>query len=155
MNLFRQIDECEEELAAVKQEVGPLNKTHEITVLKSDQNSRFSEMTKKEDVLTNDKDSLKIKIRWREVAIENVKQKFSECQESVSIRESTMDILRHSLNVMHQAYAGMVIESNAREYKPQESYTQILTLQTKLALCKSQNDVAQSCISRGDVLIAV
>ena len=48
---------------------------------------------------------------------------------------------------MHQAYAGMVIESNTREY------AQILEMQLQLILCKSQNDVAQSCISRGDVLI--
>ena len=56
VNLFSQIDRCEEELAASKQEV--LNKTHKITVLKSDQNSRFSEVTKKNDVLTSD-------IAWR------------------------------------------------------------------------------------------
>ena len=45
VNLFRQFAKCEEELAATsEQEV--LNKTHEINVLKSDQNYRFSKLTK-------------------------------------------------------------------------------------------------------------
>ena len=114
-------------------------------------------MTKEKDRLLckKDNESLKIKLRWREVAIENVKHTFSDCRESIRNRDSTIDILRHSLSVMHQTYAGMVIEFNSRECKLQESYTKISDLRTDLALSRSQTAVAQSCISRGNILIAV
>ena len=118
-NLSHELEKCKEELAASKREV--LNKTNEIAVLNSDKNSSLSEMIKEKDALQKNTESLKIKIRWREVAIENVKQKFSDCRESIRNRDSTIDILRHSLSVMHQTYAGMVIESNSRECKLQES----------------------------------
>ena len=95
-------------------------------------------MIKENDTLQKDNESLKIKIRWREIAIENVKQKFSDCRESIRNRDSTIDILRHFLKVMHQTYAGMVTESNSQECKLQESYTKISELHTDLALSRSQ-----------------
>ena len=57
-----------------------------------------------------------------------------DCREKIINRDSTIDKLRHSRNVMHQTYAGMVIESNAREYKLQENYCKILKLKIELAL---------------------
>ena len=106
-NLFCKLEKCEELVASFKREV--LNKTIEIAVLNSDQYSSLSENIKKKDTLQKDYESLKIKIRYREVAIEHVKQKFSDCRELISYRDSTIEILRYSLSAMHQTYAGVVI----------------------------------------------
>ena len=55
--------------------------------------------------------------------------------------------------MLHQTCTAMVVESNYRECKLQQNYTKISELPTDIAFVRSQNDVAESCISRGDVLL--
>ena len=55
--------------------------------------------------------------------------------------------------MLHQTCTAMVVESNYRECKLQESYAKIFKLETDIAFVRSQNDVARSCTSRGDVLL--
>ena len=55
--------------------------------------------------------------------------------------------------MLHQTCTAMVVEPNYRECELQQSYAKISQLTSDLAFVRSQNDVAQSCISRGDVLL--
>ena len=88
-----------------------------------------------------------------EVFIANVKLKYSESRESLRGRDSTIGILRRSLSMLYQTCTAMVVESNYRECELPQNYATISQLTTDTAFVRSQNGVAQSCISRGDVLL--
>ena len=92
-------------------------------------------------------------MRWLEVFIANFKLKYSESRESLRGRDSTIGILRRSLSMLHQTCTAMVVESNYRECELQLNYAKIYQLTTNMVFVRSQNDVVQSCISCGDVLL--
>ena len=113
------------------------------------------------DNLKTEVDSLKLRVRWLEVAITNVKDKYSECKESLRCTDSTIDYLKHSLRAMHHSYAGVIMEANVREsqnlraYRDLgDSFRKMELLEADLANSCSQNDIAQTCITRGNDLLA-
>ena len=55
--------------------------------------------------------------------------------------------------MLHQTCTAIMIESNYRECELQQNYAKISQLTNDMAFVRSQNAVAQSCISRGDVLL--
>ena len=62
---------------------------------------------------------------------------------------------------MHHSYAGVIMEANVREsqnlraYRDLgDSFRKMELLEADLANCRSQNDIAQTCITRGNDLLA-
>ena len=133
--------------------------SNQIATLKTELDIKKQNVAELENTLANsvnlekEKKSLKIKVRWLGVFIANLKLKYSKRRESLSGRDSTIGILRRSLGMLHQTCTAMVVESNYRECKLQQNYAKISQLTTDMAFVRSQNDVAQICISRGDVLL--
>ena len=133
--------------------------SNQIASLKTELDNKKRNVAELENTLANsvnlekENKSLKIKVRWLEVFIANVNLKYSESRESLRGRDSTIGILRRSLIMLHQTCTAMVVESNYRECELQQNYTKISQLTTDMAFVRSQNDVVQSCISRGDVLL--
>ena len=133
--------------------------SNQIATLKTELDNQKQNVAELENTFANsvnlekENKSLKIKLRWLEVFIVNVKLKYSLSRESLRGLDSTIGILRQSLGMLHQTCTAMVVESNYRECKLQQNYAKISQLTTDIQFVRSQNDVAQSCISPGDVLL--
>ena len=107
------------------------------------------------DILNKESDLLKIKVRWLNATISNVKDKFSDCKTMLAMRDITINALRQSLNVTRQRCSGIVSESNQCQYKLTENRYENEQLRVALELSRSNRDVTKSCIARGDHLLAL
>ena len=134
------------------------DKLSECNEVKENQEIMIANLEKKlsdfDDVCKEAK-SFKLKVQWLNVAIADVKDRYSVCENTLKDRDSTIKSLRSTRKGMKQQFNDIIMESNRREYLLSESQNKINELQSSLAFSQTQHVVVTNCIARGDHLIAI
>ena len=69
----------------------------------------------------NESETLRCRVRWLNVAIDNAKEKYSDCKDILTVRDNTIKALRQSLKLTRQRCNDILSESGQREYLSRES----------------------------------
>ena len=141
-----QISELSEELDKCKIAIEKQN----ITISGLDkQNSDIS------DTLTSESETLKRKVCWLNLAIDNVKEKYSDCRNILVMRDNAIRTLRRSLNLTRQRCEDILLEYRQRENMLAEIRIEIEQLRESLKWQHENNNVTKTCIARGDHLLTL
>ena len=141
-----QISELSEELDKCKIAIEKQN----ITI--SGLNKQNSDIS---DTLTSESETLKRKVCWLNLAIDNVKEKYSDCRNILVMRDNAIRTLRRSLNLTRQRCEDILLESRQREYMLAETRIEIEQLRESLKWQHENNDVTKTCIARSDHLLTL
>ena len=112
--------------------------------------------------------SLKRKIRWLEVAIANVKQKFSNSEIQIVARDNNIHTLRqqnyqlimgnnscnNTIKILREQFSEIITEANSRDHLLSKTFVQIEKLQMVLSISQNNCEIFKHCVERGDVLLS-
>ena len=121
-----QISELSEELDKCKIEIKKQNITISGLNKQNKQNSDIS------DTLTTEYETLKRKVCWLNLAINNVKDKYSDCRNILVMRDNAIRTLSRSLHLTRQRCEDILLESRQREYRLAETRVEIEQLRESL-----------------------
>ena len=97
--------------------------------------------------------TVKCKMCWLNVAIENVKQIHSDCKNILVMRDNIIEALGRFLKFSKQGCSNILFESRQREYTLAAIRLKNDDPRKALKWRRDSNDIAKSCLARGGYLL--